>query len=282
MNTNFLFPEFSHTLPQGYMWDCNLDRDSDEVITFIHGIWPKYLTQQPDIDILVPYDTADYQRYYNQRYFLWGIRRQQDQQLVACLSCASVYLEKPENLLDQQGWQWAKQNSILSEAVNCLCLLSATVSTSERANGLAKAMIESAKQLAISLGYDHAVVPARPSEKHRYPEMSFEDYLVSSGIKLATNNQVLNNQVKYKNTNRPVDPWIALHLSLGASVRNICWRSIEVIGSIDWWEQILAIKFNQQPQLNIEAGLVPLIVDWTKNIATYQEPNLWLIYQLTD
>lgn len=283
MPTNDLIPKFSDSLPNNYIWDTNLDRDSDEVMSFIRSIWPRYLTEESDISILVPYEAVVYDRYYSERYFLWGIRRQSDRQLVACLSCASIDLEGLGRSLDQQGWQWAKQNSILSDSVNSLSLLSATVSTEERANGLAKWMIESAKDLAKSLGFKQVVAPARPSLKHRYPEITMQDYLLMSGIKFNSLDDELSYLGKDGTKSKiPVDPWLALHLDLGAKILNICENSIEVVSSIGWWEKVLATSFKRLNEINIDTGLAPLKIDWNKKIAIYQEPNVWLEYQLVE
>jgi hypothetical protein len=283
MSTNAIIPSFYQELPSGYVWDTKLDRDSDEVMSFIRSIWPNYLTEQPDINILVPYDVEIYNRYYAERYFLWGVRRIKDQQLVACLSCASVDLEQSDQSLSQQGWQWAKQNSMLSDELNCLCLLSATVATEERANGLAKALIESAKQLAKSLNFCLMIAPARPSAKHRFPELSMEEYLALSGHRLSQLPSESKRLAQADQQNSiPADPWLKIHLDLGATILNICEQSIEVVGSIDWWQQLLGISFAGKAKIDIAAGLVPLVIDWEKNLATYQEPNIWLKYELSD
>ena len=93
MDTNHKIPRFATELPDGYHWATNLDRDSDEVVSFIHGIWPKYLTEPSDIDISVPHEPENYHRYCAERYFLWGIREVASQQLIACLSCVSLHSE---------------------------------------------------------------------------------------------------------------------------------------------------------------------------------------------
>jgi hypothetical protein len=280
-NTNRYIPKLKTLLPEGYVWATDLTRDSQQVVSLINEVWPAYLTQQPDIAITIPHEPSLYARYLGQRYFVWGIRLAATGELVACLSCACLFTEQKFSSLDEHGWNWAQQASIDDENVNTLCLLSATVSPYQRSAGLAKSLVNSAKELAIKLGYEKIIVPARPSSKSQYPEMTLADYLVLSGhMKHSASNA--GNSIGDKSVKSIAsDPWITLHMELGAELVNICEKSVEITGSIKWWEHLLNKSLQDKQTAIIPDGLVPLDIDHKKSSATYREPNIWLAYYLT-
>lgn len=282
LNTNRYIPEFKTLLPDGYVWATDLSRDSQQVVSLINDVWPAYLTQQPDINITIPPDPWLYERYLEQRYFVWGIRLAATGELVACLSCASLFAEEEPLSLDEHGWNWAQQASIDDESVNTLCLLSATVSPQQRSAGLAKSLVSSAKELALRLGYANVIVPARPSAKSQYPKLTLADYLVFSGH---INPQSKNNHYSERTENLKAiasDPWISLHMELGAELLNICEKSVEITGSINWWEHLLNKSLQDKQTVIIPDGLVPLEIDHKRASATYREPNIWLVYCLNE
>ncbi len=259
-------------LPEGFEWDVNLDRDEDAIQILTSKVWPFYLTEKPDIEMTVPYQPFQYQRYHEQRFYTWGIRDQNSKQLVAFISCRCLFSKKEQTVFEQRGWQWSLQAAFEDEKVNTLCLTSATVAPQYRAKGLAKALVNSAKQQAVSLGFHSVLVPVRPTNKVNYPEMSMQEYITehqdNSNAKNTSNQKLLN------------DPWITLHSQQGAQLLNICHESMIITASIRWWEQRLNCSLEGVEQLQIPFGLVPLKIYYDRFMATYTEPNIWMKYFL--
>lgn len=261
---------FDIVLPDEFEWDINLESDENAINFLTNKVWPFYLTEKPDIEVTVPYQSFQYQRYQEQRFFSWGIRERHSKQLVAFVSSRCLYSEKEQIVFPQGGWQWSLQAAFEDEQVNTLCLTSVTVDPQYRAIGLAKALVNSAKQQARYLGFHTVLVPVRPTNKVNYPNISMQKYI----------DGVVNVRAKGKEKGDlfPKDPWVTLHYRLGGTLLNICDQSMVITASVNWWATRLNVSFKGLKQVNIPFGLVPLEVQHERHLAIYTEPNIWMKY----
>lgn len=262
---------FDTQLPEGYEWDTTLSKNDERVLSLTNSVWPAYLRTKSDIEITVPYLPFQYQRYNKERYFIWGIKDRTNQQLVACINGVSLYSKTNQRNFAQQGFRWALQATLEDDEVNTFCLTSATVAEQSRSMGLAKALVSSARELASHLSFHSLLIPVRPTNKHRFPDLSMEAYL-------RPYQQNITAEGRDKVDSDLYDPWISLHLKLGAQLLNICKESMSVTASIKWWEKHLDCSLNGQDTLNIRQGLVPLKIYPDKFLAIYTEPNVWMKY----
>jgi hypothetical protein len=80
------------------------------------------------------------------------------------------------------------------------------------------------------------------------------------------------------------DPWVRLHLALGAAVLGIASPSMTITGSLaDWrsWTGLpLACPAGATAEHVIPFGLVPLVIDGAAGTAVYQEPNVWMAHPI--
>lgn len=272
-NTNKKITHFRTKLPEGFEWATSLDRDGDEVTSLADNVWPEFLTMKPDLEIIVPHEPYQYDRYNQQRYFIWGIREIESNRLVACINSLSIDTHKEQEVFDQGGWQWALRASLEDEQVNTLCLTSVTVAREFRGLGFATLLVCSAKEQAKSLKFHNLLVPVRPTEKHRFPELSLEQYLTPFYQLNSQDNDFLDKEKFY-------DPWIKLHLKQGATLLNICEQSMVITASIRWWEERTNTSIAQLSEIHFPLGLVPLKIDQKNNMATYAEPNIWMKYSI--
>lgn len=272
-NTNEKIVPFETILPEGFEWVTNLDRDEVEVTSLANSVWPDFLTIKPDLEITIPHEPYQYERYNQQRYFIWGIRQLENKRLVACINSLCIYSLKEQKVFDQNGWRWALQASLEDQQVNTLCLTSVTVAHEFQGLGLATLLVSSAKEQAKSLNFHNLLVPVRPTGKHRFPELSFKEYLSpfyynSSG------------DIDFFDKEKFYDPWIKLHLKQGAVLLNICKESMVITASIHWWEERINASLDKLNEIHIPFGLVPLKIDQKCSMATYTEPNVWMKYSI--
>jgi hypothetical protein len=142
---------------------------------------------------------------------------------------------------------------------NCLSALAVMIHPDYRKENLSARMIEAMINLGKEHGIENLLAPLRPTLKSKYPEMPFDEYI---------NMQTRNGEL--------FDPWIRVHLRMGAEVLKIMRGSIKVIGTVSEWEQWTGMKFPDSGQYLIEGGMQPLIIDKEKNYGVYTEPNLWV------
>ena len=264
---------FDVELPQDFEWDTWLDREAEDVLSLTYSVWPTFLRTKPDIEITVPHQAYQYKRYNEERYFIWGIREKKSGRLIACINGICLYSEHNQNEFDQRGFRWALEATLEDEQVNTFCLTSATVANHCRSKGLAKALVNSAKQQTANLGFHSLLVPVRPTNKHQFPDLSMNEYLkpYKQNVHKDEGNAIEDDLY---------DPWIMLHLRQGAQLLNICKESMAITASIKWWEQHLKCSLKGLNRLNIAQGLVPLEIDQNRFLAIYTEPNVWMKYSI--
>lgn len=150
------------------------------------------------------------------------------------------------------------------DAANTLCALSVTVAANRTGRGLAEQLLKAFKERAGAAGAHSLVVPVRPTLKTRYPLISMEEFL---------------------RWTRPdglsVDPWLRLHVRLGAEVLGIAPESMVVTGSVAEWEGWLGTQLPGSGDYVIEGGLSPLHVDSAADVARYVEANVWVRYPIS-
>ena len=143
-----------------------------------------------------------------------------------------------------------------------LCVLSITVTPNLTGHGLAERLITAFKEQATNDGAHAVIIPVRPSQKARYPLISMPEYLSWN-----------------RSDGQSFDPWMRVHLRLGATVLAVAPESMVVTGSITQWESWLGAPLPGSGQFVIDGGLVPLLVDRTNDQGRYVEPNVWVSYR---
>lgn len=167
--------------------------------------------------------------------------------------------------LPNGGWdqliRWGHEDTQLGRKRDTLCALDITVLPKYQGKGIAYQIIKELKKVVINKKYKGIVVPLRPSQKHLYPNMPFEDYV----------NQTANDGY-------PVDPWIRTHIRAGGLVVKVASYSMTVVGTIDQWEEWAKINIRSSGAVIVAGALNPLLVSLDHGSAVYVEPNLWIRY----
>jgi hypothetical protein len=149
-------------------------------------------------------------------------------------------------------------------AANACCALSITIGPAATGRGLAGAMVRALKAAAGSAGARALLAPVRPVFKARYPLTPMADYLAWRAA-----------------DGRPFDPWLRLHLRLGAAVLGIADPAMTVTGTPAQWEEWTGLRLPDTGAYVIPGGLLPLHVDRAADLAVYREPNVWVSHPLS-
>lgn len=145
---------------------------------------------------------------------------------------------------------------------SCFVICGGVVHPKFKGSGVAQELILALKETANKYGLHKVIAPLRPTLKHLYPLMTIEDY---------------SNWVREDGL--PWDPWLRLHVRLGAQIIGVEPNAQTMQNTIEQWESYASIKMPVSGQYIIPKGMTPLSIDTEENIGTYTEPNIWVSHK---
>lgn len=258
------------------------------------SLWPQFVTSTPtslqywDKLSSVPY-FAQYQLIIVEK----GSVTQRDA-VVACANSIPVFCtvaNLPDGGFDamlQKGMEDHFCNTGDKQRFpNLLSALGVTVSRGHRHLGLADLLIQALRELAKQSRLEALVVPLRPTRKSEHPFVDFGEYLTWK----TNNDRGLDDGQIY-------DPWLRKHVSLGGKPLKIAPQSMTVKASGQQWSQWMmgrdlsevakeqhACKKttptgSEYVDVPIPGALVPVRHYLAENMASYVEPNVWVVHSL--
>ena len=147
--------------------------------------------------------------------------------------------------------------------VNTLIPVAALVDKNHRGENLSTEILKQMKKLAVQKGFQHLVIPVRPTWKTRYPLQSIETY-----SKWQTQDGLF------------YDPWLRTHQRLGAEVMKCVDSTLKIEGTIEDWEKWTGMIFPESGEYIVRGALQPVHMDIESNIGVYNEPNVWMQHPL--
>lgn len=142
---------------------------------------------------------------------------------------------------------------------NALSAMAAEVPPENRSKGLGTMLLKAMAGLATSHGLTRLVAPLRPTRKSRYPLTPIEEYMhwkTPDGL--------------------PFDPWMRIHVLLGAKILRPAPRSLRISGTVAEWESWTGMSFPASGVYVIPDGLATLEIDRQRDTGCYWEPNVWM------
>jgi GNAT superfamily N-acetyltransferase len=174
--------------------------------------------------------------------------------------------EELENL-PEGGWDWAFQEAVQNHKQgvkpNFHCAIQIVVRPDYRSQGLSMPMVQAVRAVTKSRGLGSLIIPLRPSEKHKYPLISMDDYITwktEQGL--------------------PFDAWLRVHVRAGARIINVCHLSKKIRGTRTEWEAWTDMKFPQSGEHIIPGALNPIEINVEKDEGIYIEPNVWIVHEV--
>jgi hypothetical protein len=165
--------------------------------------------------------------------------------------------------LPEDGWDWAILQSLEDAAAGkkptMLSAIQIAIPEDYRGTGLSSIAVEIMKEIGEQLGCLAMVAPVRPTRKCLYPLIPMQDYITWKDDR-----------------DRPFDPWIRIHVKLGAEILNICDRAMRIEGSVAEWEAWTGMPLPSTGQYIVEGALVPVEINRESDQGLYIEPNVWL------
>lgn len=166
-----------------------------------------------------------------------------------------------------EGWDAAIEKGFAdkekSNRPTALVGLSVVVVPEYQGKNLSRMIVSTLKDLSVRKEYRDVIIPVRPTMKSRYPKMPMGDYLS-----------------KIMRDGLPFDPWVRTHVKLGAKFMTLSHRSMVVTGTVEDWQDWTGMEFKRSGKIVVPGALVPVSIDKKQNEGRYEEPNIWVRYQL--
>jgi hypothetical protein len=149
-------------------------------------------------------------------------------------------------------------------AANALAALAIEIPPAHQRQRLSEPMLAAMREIAARHDLGDLIAPLRPTWKERYPLAPIERYSAWT-----------------RDDGLPFDPWIRLHVRLGAEVLGPESRSLRITGTIAEWEEWTGLAFPESGTYVFPHGLAPLEVDREADRAEYWEPNVWVRHRVS-
>ena len=146
---------------------------------------------------------------------------------------------------------------------NTLIPIAAVVDRRFRGKTMSSEILKQMKFLAIERGFQHLIVPVRPTWKARYPLQRIDRY------------------AKWVNADGLLyDPWLRTHQRLGATVMKYADSTLTIQGTIENWKTWTGMVFPESGEYVVKDALQPVRIDVGLNLGVYNEPNVWMRHPL--
>jgi hypothetical protein len=144
-------------------------------------------------------------------------------------------------------------------APTTLSALAIEIPPARQRGGISSLMLAGMREIAAAHRLDDLVAPMRPTWKERYPLVPIHRYARWT-----------------REDGLPFDPWIRLHVRLGAEILRTEPESLRITGTVAEWEEWVGMAFPESGDYVFPRGLALLEVDREADLGSYWEPNVWV------
>jgi len=234
----------------------DLIEKGDEIV---EQVWPEFMLN----DAIA--NEYFFQLYtYFPEYQFWLIN---GEDIVGVGNCIPISWKGKLEDLPDEGWDWALKRGFddlkADLKPNLLCALSITMNPEYFGKGISTEMLKSMVQLGNKGKFDSLIVPVRPNQKKKFPELPMADY-----IKLR------------RSDGYSVDAWLRVHEKLGGKIMKVCSKAMDIRGTIQDWKSWTGLEFPKSGEYQIYGALKPVDIDLEKDEGIYIEPNVWMVHEL--
>lgn len=167
--------------------------------------------------------------------------------------------------LPSRGWDWALESAVDDpvDDRSAVSLIEARVSLVHRGRGLSRLLLQAARDRFRGSGTTNLIGPVRPNGKAAEPRTPIAEYAAQT-----------------RGDGLPVDPWLRVHTRLGGRIIGVAALSMTIPGTLTEWRDWTGLPFDTDGLVDVEGGLVPVLVDTAQDHAVYVEPNIWVHHAL--
>ncbi len=193
--------------------------------------------------------------------FQFALVQKETGKWIAVGNSIPVHFEGSLEDLPDTGWDWAVRTGIAREKpATLLCALAIQILPDFRGGGLSTVMIQLMREIGKANGLDKLVAPVRPNKKCDYPLIPMELY------------------IEWTKDDKPFDPWLRVHLRLGARILKVCPEAMDISGTIESWENWTGLHFQSSGDYIVPGALSPVKIDVDNDLGVYIEANVWMLH----
>ncbi|WP_121253750.1 N-acetyltransferase [Nocardioides ferulae] len=167
--------------------------------------------------------------------------------------------------LPDNGWDFVIRNglsaSLRGGRADTVSAVEIAVRPDRQGTGLSALMLAALRENAARLGFAELVAPVRPNQKvdPLEPMTSYAFRTRDDGL--------------------PVDPWLRVHLRAGGRIEKVARRSMVIPGTLEEWREWTGLAFDRTGPVLVPRALAPVHCDVEHDVATYVEPNVWVVHR---
>lgn len=170
--------------------------------------------------------------------------------------------------LPDRGWdeviRWGYRDRIEGRSPNAVSALEIMVAPRRHGSGVSQHMLSAMRENVRRLGFSDLYGPLRPTMKDKEPSTPFAEYVA-----------------RRRDDGLPWDPWVRVHVRVGAQIVKVAPCSMVVAGTVAEWAEWIGVKFEHSGPATVQGALSPVHVSLEQNHAVYIEPNLWVHHRLS-
>jgi hypothetical protein len=202
-------------------------------------------------------------------FVLVAVDRNHPDRLVAKGYCVPfTWPENPAESLPEAGWDevilTSSMDRLAGRKGNLVSALEISIRRDLRGAGLSGVMLNAMRGNAASLGFADLVAPVRPNAKHRYPQVSIQEYANQRG-----------------DDGLPLDPWLRVHVRAGGQIVTTSNRAMTIGGTLADWRDWTGLPFDTDGPVAVPEALIPVHCDLRHDYAVYCEPCVWVHHCLS-
>ena len=224
--------------------------------------WPEYMLHDPIADLFfgrLPEEFADFQL----------VAIDDDDAVVGKINSLPFRWSGDDDDLPDRGWDAILERGFVERGQGltptAVSLLEARVVPNRLGSGLSADLLTAAVENVRRLGFADLLGPIRPTRKADEPGTPMADYVART-----------------RPDGLPADPWIRVHVRMGARVVKICPVAMTISGTIAQWREWTGLSLTASGTVELAGALTHLHVSVEQDHAVYVEPNVWLHHRLAD
>jgi hypothetical protein len=165
------------------------------------------------------------------------------------------------------GWLEQGRRGVADHAAgrapNALGAMQIVVRPGLQGGGLSGTMIATMRAAAKAAGFRAVMACLRPTWKHRYPLAPIARYAWWT-----------------RADGQPLDPWIRLHVRLGARLVKASPHSMTMRGSVADWERWTGLELPESGAYVIPNATAILTIDRERGEGVSEDENVWVVHDL--
>ena len=177
----------------------------------------------------------------------------------------SIPFVRGGDALPVHGWDFVIRNGVLANVrgatPDALSAVEISVRPDRQGAGLSRQVLDAMRANAARHGFAELVAPVRPNGKAdpHEPMTAYAARVRPDGL--------------------PVDPWLRVHVRAGGRIEGVAPRSMVVPGTLEEWREWTGLPFDRSGPVHVPGALAPVHCDLEHGVATYVEPNVWVVHR---